>query len=169
MKRELSLTSEEIERTAIHEAGHAVCYVVYRLKLWRVEILPKGLSDIYYRVVRGRRVAGACLPTRWGWARMPVSQWREYTHAGCAGYAAEYLFYKTADKEGSEQDFEQVNRFLAEYGKGASLEMICDETIKLLKQYIPAIRTVADELLICKRLTGARVKEIVLNNERRGG
>lgn len=157
------MNTEEIERTAIHEAGHAVCYALYNFPLWRVEIAPKGLSNIYHRVIRGKPIAGACLPSRSDWIRIPTSKWREYARVGCAGYAAEALCLRTADRENAADDFEQVNRLLSEYGAGVSLEAICIETATLLTRYRSAIRAIADELLASRRLTGQRVKEIILD------
>jgi hypothetical protein len=118
-KRKLSLTGEEIERTALHEAGHAVCSVIYGLPVWRVEILPNAFF--------GKRVTGQCSPSRSRRARIPLTKWREYARIGCAGYAAERLFYKTADEETSEPDFEAVRRFHTKHGNEVSIETICDE------------------------------------------
>lgn len=165
-KRDSSLTREEIERTAIHEAGHATCIVLCGLPLWRVEILPTGLSNIYYRVILRKRITGACLHTRWGWVRVPADKWRELAHVCCAGYTAEALCCGRVDREASADDFEDVNRILAEYAKGVSLEMICIETAALLTRYKSAIRAIADELLVCKNLTGRRVKEIIHERSR---
>jgi len=163
-KREFSLTSEDVDRTALHEAGHAVCSVIYGFPVWRVEILLKGFSNICHKPLFGN-YAGKCSPSRSGWLRIPSSKWREYARVGCAGYAAERLFYNKVDKEYIEDDFEGVARLIAEHGKAVSIETIRDETVELLKQHIAAIRAVADELLICKRLTGARVKEIIQERE----
>jgi hypothetical protein len=156
-KREPSLTSEEIDRTAVHEAGHAVCNVIYGFKLWRVEIFPKG-----------RNVYGRCSPSRSGWMRIPISKWREYARVGCAGYAAERLFYGTVDKEYVEDDFESASRLIAEHGKGVSIEAVCGETISVLKQHGTAIRAVADELLRIKSVSGQRVKDIIDETQRAG-
>ena len=158
-KGEFPLTGEEVDRTALHEAGHAVCSVIYGFPVWRVEIFPKG-RNIYYRTLFGNHL-GRCLPSLSGWMRIPNSKWREYACVGCAGYAAERLFYNKVDGEYVEDDFEAAGRLIAEHGKGVSIEMICGETMHLLKQYMAAIRSVADELLICRRLTGARIKEII--------
>ena len=153
LKRRLSLTDEEIKRTALHEAGHAMGHVIYDFELWRVEIFPK---ETFF----GNHL-GVCSPTRSGKMWIPRSKWREYARVGCAGYAAEHLFYNEVDEESVEDDFEKVARLIAKHGRGVSIETIRDETVELLKQHIVAIRAVADELLICKRLTGARVKEII--------
>lgn len=155
------MNTEEIKRTAVHEAGHAICYALYGFKLWRVEIGPNGLSDIYYRVVHGKRIAGVCLPTRWGRTKIPASKWREYARIGCAGYAAESLCLGTADRETAEDDFNSVRHFLAKHGNGASFETIYAETVALLTRYRSAIWAIADELLASKRLSGARVKDII--------
>jgi hypothetical protein len=152
-KREFSLTSEDMDRTALHESGHAMCHVIYDFELWRVEIFPK---ETFF----GNHL-GVCSPTRSGKMWIPSSKWREYARVGCAGYAAEHLFYNEVDEESVEDDFEKVARLIAKHGRGVSIETIRDETVELLKQHIAAIRAVADELLICKRLTGARVKEII--------
>jgi ATP-dependent Zn protease len=157
------LNTEEIERTAIHEAGHAVCHLIYGFKLWRVEIFPKG-RNIYYRTLFGNHL-GRCSPSRSGWMRIPSSKWLEYARVGCAGYAAERLFYRTVDKEYAEDDFEGVARLIAEHGKAISIETIYDETMELLKQHRSAIRAIANELLASKRLSGARVKEIIQERE----
>lgn len=162
-KRRLSLTDEELDRTAVHEAGHAVCHVIYDFELWRVEIFPRG-RNIYYRTLFGDRL-GVCSPTRSGKMCIPSSKWREYARVGCAGYVAERLFYNEVDEESVEDDFEKVARLIAKHGKGISIGMIRSETMGLLKQYMAAIRSVADELLFSRRVTGERVKEIVQERE----
>jgi ATP-dependent Zn protease len=154
-KREISLTSEDMDRTALHESGHAMCHVIYDFKLWRVEIFPKETSF-------GNHL-GVCSPTRSGKMWIPSSKWREYARVGCGGYAAEHLFYNEVDEEAVEDDFEKVARLIAKHGKGVSIETIRDETVELLKPYMHAIRAVADELLISRRITGQQVKTIIFN------
>jgi hypothetical protein len=168
------LNTEEIKRTAIHEAGHATCIVLCGLPLWRVEILPTGLSNIYYRVVLRssfqERIAGACLLTRWGrwgWMRLPAYDWRADAHVCCAGYAAEALCCGRVDREAAADDFEHVRHILSKDDRGVSLDTICIETVALLSRHRSAIRAIADELLASKRLTGARVKEIIQEGESR--
>jgi ATP-dependent Zn protease len=156
-KRGLSLSDEEIDRTAVHEAGHAVCSILYNLPLWRVEILPR-------RFLLSEPLAGRCLLTKSAQADPPYN-WRADAHVCCAGYVAEALCLGTADRETAAPDFENVNRILAKPGRAVSLETICGETRELLKQHRSAIRAIANELLASKRLSGARVKEIIQERE----
>jgi hypothetical protein len=159
-KRE-SLADEEIDRTAVHEAGHAVCSILYNLPLWRVEILP-------HRFILSEPLAGRCL-LKSGRTGFPPYNWRAQAHVCCAGYVAEALCLGTADRETAAPDFENVYRILAKPGRAVSLETICDETRELLKKYIAAIRSVADDLLISRCVTGERVKEIIQERSRGKG
>jgi ATP-dependent Zn protease len=149
------LNTDEIERTAIHEAGHAACIALCGLPLWRVEIFPTG-----------KEIAGRCLLTRWRWTKLPPYNWRQDALVCCAGYAAEVLCLGTGDRETADRDFENVSRILTKHGKGLALETLIIETTALLTRYRSAIRAIADELLASRRLTGQRVKEIVGSNKR---
>src|SRR5262245_7939323 len=112
-KRE-SLTDEEIDRTAVHEAGHAVCSILYNLPLWKVEILPR-------RFLLSKPLAGRCRLARSGRTEFPPYNWRADAHVCCAGYVAEALCLRTADRETAAPDFENVNRILAKPGRAVSL------------------------------------------------
>jgi hypothetical protein len=131
-----------LEKTSIHEAGHAV--VAYRLgaKVMGVSVIPKGCVNGHCRVAIKERVTD-CIHM-------------------LAGYEAQMIFDPEDTDDPSIVDYRMVWRICDREGIGGKLyRELFDQAKKAVRDNWAQIKAVADALLRFKRITGDLVRDIV--------
>jgi hypothetical protein len=169
MKKEEMKKKRKIEMTAIHEAGHAVMCFVFRIGFNYVSIVP---DEDWLGVVRHPKgVYGKNFDPDLSLPPVTIDKIERHARVYFAGQIAEEMFFgklSRSDREHSSHDnYRAVN--LASYvaGGGKVLQKYMDYLYASAEQWLSnpmhryAIKVLADELLMQKKIGSKKAREII--------
>lgn len=125
--------------TALHEAGHAVAHVRFRILAGNVTIAAK---KTYTHLVRGSAVAEGAESV---WSKTEA---KPQILAYCAGYAALIAagYGDEAARAGCDDDFEKATKLIEDWQLG-TLDDWMSDAVEFMRQNIRATNLVADHLM----------------------
>jgi ATP-dependent Zn protease len=137
------LAGRDAERSAYHEAGHAVAGRALGLPCGRATIVPKQGEHAGYAIVGSR---GAPVQHR--------------IVVGMAGAAAEAEYFGAAVCDGV--DGERIDRLIVQTGLSeGTLDRLRQQTHALLSRHWNSVERVAEALLVRRRLAGHEIDALI--------
>ena len=146
----------QIEKTAYHEAGHAVAHMILGMGMEEVSIIPDGECLGYVRHAKGYKIFNEDNPEEL------TDDWTVLENAFIALYAGPYAeSIITGCLETNTEEFGYIGNIILHCNltEAENLSLI-QKAKELINQRWKSVKALAEELMKKKRLSGNEVFEV---------